>query len=81
MVVHAIFEKVGVVSPHICLLTIDCILGFLVESISWLKIRRCYPSVLLKWSSMQFSRNNVGCVAIDHRLEACTLHPTYVYLP
>jgi hypothetical protein len=24
---------------------------------------------------------NVGCVAIDHRLEARTLHPTYVYLP
>jgi hypothetical protein len=23
---------------------------------------------------------NVGCVAIDHRLEARTLHPTYVYL-
>jgi hypothetical protein len=24
---------------------------------------------------------NGGCVAIDHRPEACTLHPTYVFLP
>jgi hypothetical protein len=24
---------------------------------------------------------NVGCVAIDHRPEARTLHPTYVSLP
>jgi hypothetical protein len=35
-------------SPHICLLATDCILGFLVETISSSKIRRCYPSVLLK---------------------------------
>src|SRR5688572_18954243 len=28
-------------SPHICLLAIDHILGFLVETISWLKIRTC----------------------------------------
>jgi hypothetical protein len=27
--------------PHICFLAIDHILGFLVETISWLKIRRC----------------------------------------
>jgi hypothetical protein len=24
---------------------------------------------------------NGGCVAIDHRPEARTLHPTYVFLP
>jgi hypothetical protein len=24
---------------------------------------------------------NGGCVAIDHRPEACTLHPTNVFLP
>jgi hypothetical protein len=24
---------------------------------------------------------NRGCVAIDHRLEARTPHPTYVFLP
>src|SRR6187455_515778 len=29
-------------SPHICFLAIDHILGFLVETISWSKIRRCY---------------------------------------
>jgi hypothetical protein len=46
MVVHTIFEKIGVVLPliidqslvhltHICFLTVDHILGFLVETISW----------------------------------------------
>jgi hypothetical protein len=76
MVVHAIFEKMGVVSPHICLLAIDCILGFLVETISWSKIRRCYPSVLLKWSSMQFSRKMwvVWLLIIDQRLVHFTPH-------
>ena len=76
MVVHAIFEKMGVVSPHICLLAIYCILGFLVESISWSKIRRCYPSVLLKWSSMQFSRKMwvVWLFIIDQRLVHFTPH-------
>jgi hypothetical protein len=28
-------------SPHICFLTIDHILGFQLETISWSKIRRC----------------------------------------
>src|SRR5688500_14157620 len=28
-------------SPHICFLVIDHILGFLVETISWSKIRTC----------------------------------------
>jgi hypothetical protein len=27
------------------------------------------------------SIKNRGCVAIDHRIEACTPHPTYVSLP
>src|SRR5688500_13192970 len=51
--------KMGVVWPliidqrlvhlnHICFLAIDHILGFLVETISWSKIRRCLRLVLLK---------------------------------
>jgi hypothetical protein len=35
-------------SPHKCFLPIDHNLGFLEETISWSKIRWCYPSVLLK---------------------------------
>jgi hypothetical protein len=30
---------------------------------------------------MAISNKNGGCVAIDHRLEARTTHPTYVSLP
>jgi hypothetical protein len=52
MVVHAIFDKNGgcvaidhrpeARTPHhICFLVIDHILGFLVETISWLKIKKC----------------------------------------
>jgi hypothetical protein len=52
-------QKIGVVwpwsstrgsytSPYLCFLAIEHILGFLVETISWLKIHMCYPSVLLK---------------------------------
>jgi hypothetical protein len=48
----AVFDKNGVVWPliinqrlehltHICFLAIDHILGFLVETISWSKIRTC----------------------------------------
>jgi len=48
----AIFDKMGVVWPliidqrlihltHICFLVVDHILGFLVETISWSKIRMC----------------------------------------
>jgi hypothetical protein len=48
----AIFDKMGLVWPliidqrlvhltHICLLAVDHILGFLVETISWSKIRTC----------------------------------------
>src|SRR6187455_1798075 len=68
-------------SPHICFLAIDYILGFLVENISWLKTRTCYPSVLLKMVIHGYFRQNRGCVAIDHRPEARTPHPTYVSLP
>jgi hypothetical protein len=35
----------------------------------------------LKWSFMAIFDKNGGCVAIDHRPEARTLHPTYVFLP
>jgi hypothetical protein len=34
-----------------------------------------------KWSFMAIFDKNGGCVAIDHRLEARTPHPTYVSLP
>jgi hypothetical protein len=48
----AIFDKMGVVwqliidqrlvhLKHICFLAVDHILGFLVETISWSKIRKC----------------------------------------
>jgi hypothetical protein len=57
------------------LLAIDCILGFLVETISWSKIRRGYPSVLLKMVVHAIFDKNVGFVAINHRLEARTPHP------
>jgi hypothetical protein len=68
-------------SPHICFLAIDHILGFLVETISWSKIRTCSPLVLLKMIVHGYFRQNGGCVAIDHRPEARTPHPTYVSLP
>jgi hypothetical protein len=40
----------------------------------------CYPSVLLKMVVHGIFDKNVGYVAIDRRLEACTPHPTYVSL-
>jgi hypothetical protein len=57
--------KIGVVWPliinqrlvhltHICFLSMDHILGFLVETIPWSKIRRCKPLVLLKMAAMLF---------------------------
>jgi hypothetical protein len=46
----------------------------------WSKIRRCYLSVLLKMVVHAIFDKNVGCVAIDHRLDARTLHSTYVSL-
>src|SRR5688572_13283321 len=45
---HSSSTRRSYTSPHICFLAIDHILGFLVETISWSKIRRCYPLVLLK---------------------------------
>jgi hypothetical protein len=57
-------------SPHICFLAIDFILGFLMETISSSKIRRCYPSVLLKMVVHAIFDKNVCCVATSHRLEA-----------
>jgi hypothetical protein len=68
-------------SPHICFLAIDHILGFLVETISWSKICRCKPSVLLKMVVHGYFRQNGRCVAIDHQPEARTPHPTYVSFP
>ena len=47
------------ISPHICFLAIDHILGFLVETISGSKIRM--PSVLLKMVVMLFSTEMVLC--------------------
>src|SRR5688572_2978221 len=68
-------------SPHICFLAIYHILGFLVETISWSKNRRCYPSILLKMVVHAIFDKNRGCVAIDHRPEARIPHPTYVSFP
>jgi hypothetical protein len=53
----------------------------LVETISWSKIRRCWPSVLLKMVVHAIFDKNRGCVVIDHRPEAHTPHPTHVSLP
>jgi hypothetical protein len=61
---------------HICFLAIDNILGFLVETISWVSLRYYW-----KWSFMAIFGKNGGCVAIDHWLEACSPHTTYVSLP
>ena len=47
----------------------------------WSKIRRCQHLVLLKMSFMAIFDKNGGCVAIDHRPESRTPHPTYVSLP
>jgi hypothetical protein len=93
MVIHGYFrQKMGVVWPliidqrlvhltHICFLAIDHILGFLVETISWSKIHRCWPSVLLKMVVHAIFDKNMGCVAFDHQQEAHTPHLTYVSSP
>jgi hypothetical protein len=84
--------KMGVVWPLIIdqrlvhltprmFLAIDHNLGFQVETISWSKIRTCWPSVLLKMFVHAIFDKNGGCVAIDHRPVAHTPHPTYVFLP
>jgi hypothetical protein len=61
-------------TPHM-FLAIDHILGFLVEAISWSKICRCYPSILLKMVVHAIFDKNRGCVAFDHQPEARTPHP------
>jgi hypothetical protein len=38
---HSLSTRGSHTSPHICFLSIDHILGFLVETISWSKIRTC----------------------------------------
>src|SRR6187551_1696152 len=38
---HSLSTRGSYTSPHICFLAIDHILGFLVETISWSKIRTC----------------------------------------
>jgi hypothetical protein len=84
--------KIGVVWPliidqrlvhltHICFLALDHILGFLVETISWSKIHRFWPSILLKMVVHAIFDKNSGCVAFDHQPEARTSDPTYVSLP
>ena len=40
-----------------------------------------YGFLTKKWSFMAIFDKNGGFVAIDHRLEAHTPHPTYVSLP
>jgi hypothetical protein len=47
-------------SPHICFLAIGHILGFLVETISWSKIRRCKPWVFLKMVIHGYFRQKWG---------------------
>jgi hypothetical protein len=36
---------------------------------------------MVKMDIHGYVRKNGGCVAIDHRPEAGTPHPTYVFLP
>jgi hypothetical protein len=93
MVVHGYFlQKWGLyghwsltrgsfTSPHIWFLAIDQILGFLVETSSWSKIRRCLPSVLLKMVVHAIFNKNRCWMAFDRQPEARTPLPTYVSLP
>jgi hypothetical protein len=90
MVVHGYFrQKWGLcghwsltrgsyTSPHICLLAIDHILGFLVETIFGKKSVGVSLRFYWKWSFMAFFDKNGGCVAIYHRPKARTPHPTNV---
>jgi hypothetical protein len=76
-----IIDQVLVHLSHICFPAIDYILGILVETISWSKIHRCWPLVLLKMVVHAIFDKNRGGVAIDHRPEARTPLPTHVSLP
>ena len=57
---HSLSTRGSYTSPHICFLAIDHILGFLVETISWLKIRTCYPLVFLKMVIHGYFRQKWG---------------------
>jgi hypothetical protein len=65
----------------ICFLAIGHILGFLVETIFDQKSVGVSLRYYRKWLFMAIFVKNRGCVAIDHRLEARTPHPTNVSLP
>jgi hypothetical protein len=67
--------------PHICFLTIDHIIVFLVETISWSKICRFSRRYYWKRSFMAIFDKDRGCVAIDHPPEARTPDPTYFSFP
>jgi hypothetical protein len=61
--VHWLLTRGSFTSPHICFLAIDHILGFLVETIFWSKICRCWPSILLKMIVHGYFRQKWGfCV-------------------
>src|SRR6187455_2524887 len=52
---HGSSTRGSYTSPHICFLVVDHILGFLVETISWSKIRRCILGFLVEtisWSKI-----------------------------
>jgi hypothetical protein len=66
---------------RICFHVIGHILGFLVETISWLKSIGVNLRYYLKRLFMAIFDKNGGCLIIDHRPEASTPHPTYVSLP
>jgi hypothetical protein len=89
MVIHGYFRqkwglcghlssiKGSYTSPHICFLAIDHILGFLVEIISWTKICRRLPSLLLKMVVHGYFRQKKRVVwpfIIDKRLVHLTPH-------
>jgi hypothetical protein len=57
---HLSSNRGSYTSPHICFLAIDHILGFLVETISWTKIRWCLPSLLLKMVVHGYFRQKWG---------------------
>jgi hypothetical protein len=67
-------------SPHICFVVVDQILGIMVETIFGQKFVGVSLQCHWKWPFIAIFDKNGGCVAIDHRPEARTPHPTYVSL-
>jgi hypothetical protein len=61
--------------PMVVILFLETMWHNDVGTISWSKIRRCWPSVLLKMVIHANFEKIRGCVAIDH------IHPTNVSLP